>query len=850
MNDSLFHFQDLFNLMKFLKYLFFFWSLVICFIFPGNLKAQSLPQNLSNINVKDLSDAQIRNLLQQAQASGYTDNQVLAQAQSRGMTDDQVQALQKRITDIRTKDGTNTNGNNLDGIDTSTQKVGNNASNRKLNFITDTSSIIRQRNLKDIYDGLKPKIFGADLFKDKNIKFEPNLKIATPLNYIVGPEDQILINVYGKSVANWKLDVSSEGNINIPGIGLLNVSGKTIEHATNLIKERLKASNYALGNGTSVQVNLGNIRSIKVIIIGQAFRPGTYTLPSLATVFNALYAAGGPAENGSFRLIQVIRNNKVVSHFDLYDFLTKGEQKNNLTLQDQDVIQIPTYRNRVELFGEVKIPGLFETLPGETLNDLLKFSGGFNEQAYTSKIKVVQVSDQQKKLTDVLENDFQAYTPIRGDKYIIEKILNRYENRVTISGAVFRPGEYELQKGITVSGLIANAAGLKEDAFEGRGNITRLKPDNTKELISFSLKDIVNKKTPDIFLQREDSVRIVSIFDLRDKYKVTIQGEVRKPGKFAYKDSMTVQDLIIEAGGFAEGGSSKRIEVARRINNGDPNSKNSIVAQVFSVNVDIALKNREGDFILKPYDIVSIYGLPGYEKQRTLKVEGEILYPGYYTIQQKNEKISDIILRAGGLTASADIEGGTLKRSNLAILGVEKNKADTLELQKERIERLNRLKKTFKDSTKTEDTVARNNFVGIDLKEILEKPGSDIDLLVEDGDVIRIPKKQQVVRVNGDVLFPSAVVFNNGKNFNDYVLNAGGYSPRAYKSGAYIVYPNGTVRGTKHFLFFRTHPDVKPGSEIYVPKKPEPKGDTGVQILGYATAIASLASIIITIIKL
>lgn len=850
MNESLFHFQDFFNLMIFLKRLFFLLVLVMCVIITGNVKAQSLPQNLSNVNVSDLSDAQIRNLLQQAQATGLTDSQVLAQAQSRGMTDDQVQALQKRITDIRTKDGSNTLDNNQNGNDTTSLKSTGNTSNRKLNYNTDTTLLTRQRNLKDIYESLKPKIFGADLFKDKNIKFEPNLKLATPINYIVGPEDQLLINVYGKSVANWKLDVTTEGNINIPGVGLLNVSGKTIDRATNLIKERLRASNYAIGGGTSVQVSLGNIRSIKVIIIGQVFKPGTYTLPSVATVFNALYAAGGPSEAGSFRLIQVIRNNKVVSHLDLYDFLTKGEQKNNITLQDQDVIQIPTYRNRVELFGEVKIPGLFETLPGETLSDLLKFSGGFNEQAYTAKIKVVQVSDQQKKLTDVLENDFASYTPIRGDKYVIEKILNRYENRVIISGAVFRPGEYELQKGLTVSGLIANAAGLKEDAFDGRGSITRLKSDNTKELVSFNLKDINSKKTPDIFLQREDSIRIVSVFDLRDKYKVTIQGEVRKQGKFAYKDSMTVQDLILEAGGFAEGASAKRIEVSRRIDNGDPNSKNSKVAQVYVVNVDIGLKNGLGDFKLKPYDIVSIYVLPGYEKQRTVKVEGEILYPGYYTIQLKNEKISDIVLRAGGLTASADIEGGTLKRSNLAILGVEKNKADTLELQKERIERLNRLKKTFKDSTKTEDTVARNNFVGIDLKEILEKPGTDIDLLVEDGDVIRVPKKQQVVRVNGDVLFPSAVVFNNGKNFNEYVLNAGGYSPRAYKSGAYIVYPNGTVRGTRHFLFFRSHPEVKPGSEIYVPKKPEPKGDTGAQIIGYATALASLASIIITIIKL
>jgi len=830
--------------MKYLKLILFSVALIFCCITtrvsaqvsttPG---LQSIPQNLSNVDVNQLSDAQIGQLLQQAQANGLSDSQVITQAQARGMSDDQQQLLQKRIEDYRAKHGTSDKSGN--GIDTSFQTT------RKVTSDEGDTSSGKGPN-----DGGKSRIFGADLFRNKNIRFEPNIKIATPINYIVGPDDQLYINVYGKSVANWRLEVSPDGNINLPGVGILNVGGRTIEQATAAIKGKLAANNYAVGQGTSVQVTLGNIRSIQVMLVGQVVRPGTYTLPSLATVFNALYAAGGPNDNGSFRQIAIIRNNRVIRHLDVYDFLTKGEQKDNIVLQDQDIIQIPTYRTRVDMSGEVKIPDLFEVLPGESLQDVLNFAGGFTDHAYTARIQVIQISDQQKRITDVLEDDYKSYTPLRGDKYIIERILNRYENRVTISGAVFRPGVYELEKGLTLSKLIAHASGLTEDAFSGHGSIIRLKSDNSKELIPFSVEAIMNKTAADIPLQREDSISIASIFDLRNKYKVTIKGEVRKPGTFAYADSMTVEDLIIQAGGFEEGASAKRIEVSRRVNNSDPTSKNSIVAQVFSVNVDEGLKGTAADFRLQPFDNISVYSLPGYEKQRTVKVEGQVLYPGYYTIQKKDEKISDIIARAGGLSASADVEGGTLKRSNTAILGVDKNKAtDTAELARDRAARLSRLKQNYQDSTSM-DTTMRNNYVGIDLKKILEHPGTNIDLLVEDGDEIRIPKEQQIVRVNGQVLYPSAVVYSGGKTFKDYVLNAGGYSPEALRRGAYVVYANGTVRGTRKFLFFNSHPEVKAGSEIYVPRKPPPNPNAAQNVLGFTTGLATLGAVILGIISL
>jgi protein involved in polysaccharide export with SLBB domain len=829
--------------MKYIKSFLFIIAVILACSATNIAVAQSIPQNLSGVNVNNLSDAQIRQLMQQAQASGLSDSQLVQQAQSRGLPADQAEVLQKRIAAIRSSGSATGKGEN-DNSDTT--------QSRSLNYKVDsvTDSLGNSKKNPDIFEGLKPKIFGADLFRNTNLSFEPNLKIATPVNYIVGPDDQLNISIYGNSLANWKLNVSPEGDINIPGIGLVNVSGKTIEQATASIRGKLIANNYAIGRGTNFQVSLGNIRSIKVIMVGEVQKPGSYTLSSLSTVFNALYAAGGPNDNGSFRQIEIIRNNRIIRHLDVYDFLTKGDQKDNISLQDQDVIRIPTYRIRVEMAGEVKHPALFEVLPGETLADVIRFAGGFTDQAYTSLIKISQIVDQQRRITDVIENDFKNYIPLRGDKYVVERILERFENRVTINGAVFRPGQYELQKGLSLLQLIQKAAGLKEDAFTGLGSITRLKPDNTTEIISFNLQDLLNKSAPDIALQREDVVNISSIFDLRDKYIVTIKGDVRQGGSFAYADSMSVADLIVKAGGFAEGASPKRIEVARRILDSDPNSKSSLVANVFSVNVDADLKSDQTSFRLKPYDIVSIYSLPGYETQRTIKVEGEVLYPGYYTIQKKNEKISDIVARAGGLTASADVEGGTLKRDNISILGVDKSKVDTAALQRERLDRISRLKQSYKDSTNNDNAQLRNNYVGIDLKDILKQPGSSIDLIMEDGDILRIPKQQQIVRVNGEVLYPSAVVFDKNKSFKDYVYNAGGFAPTALKRGAYVVYPNGTVRGTRKFLFFNSHPPIKAGSEIYVPKKPQPKTSAIGEILALTTGLASLTAIILGIIKL
>jgi protein involved in polysaccharide export with SLBB domain len=781
--------------------------------------------NLSTINVDQLSDKQISDAVQQAHSSGLTDDQLISQARQRGLSAAEATKLVTRMASLRTQ-----------GASADTDVI---TTSRKVNQPAQNDTAPPPASSTQL------PIFGSNLFSSRDLKFEPNLKLATPVNYVLGPDDQLNINVYGNSLVNWKLNVSPEGNINIPGVGILNVAGKTVEQATAAIKSKLAANNYAIGRGTNVQVTLGDIRSIKVIITGQVVKPGTFTVPSLATVFNALSAAGGPSANGTFRQIQVIRNNRIIRTLDIYDFLVRGDQKNNIGLRDQDIIYVPTYRNRVSIVGEIKVPAYFEVIPGETLQNVIDFAGGFTDRAYTARIRVSQVNEQQRRISDIFENDFRSYTPLRGDAYTVDAILDRYENRVTLNGAVFRPGEFELSKGLTLSQLITKAAGLREDAFMNRATITRLKPDNTSETIAFSVRDIVNKVT-DIPLQREDVITISSIFDLRIQYQVSITGEVRSPGNYPYSDSLRIEDLILKAGGFTEGASTMRIEVARRVTDSDPRSKDTRVAQVFTLNVNRQLTPEQNNFVLRPFDIVSVYTLPGYESQRTVKVEGEVLYPGIYTLEKKGEKISDIIKRAGGLTAMADVEGGTLRRENTAILGVDPARADTGAISRDRAAQLNRLKQINRDTTSD----FRNNYVGIELGKILENPGSKIDLLLEANDLIRIPKEQQIVKVNGEVLYPSAVVYSSGKSFKSYVSNAGGFSPNALERRAYVVYPNGTVKATHKVLFFRSYPSVKAGSEIYVPRKAPRRGISTQEVLGLTTGVASLGAIILGIISL
>jgi len=820
--------------------------------------------NLSTVKVDDLTDVQIRQIIQRASALGYTEtSQIVQTASAQGLNQGEVQKLGDRIDKLKREDASKGNKSaSGDGLSQNNQN--NEYRGRSYKNTADSADTSRTQKRydenklpdRDLFGNLVPKVFGEELFKNSNkVSFEPNLRMATPKSYVIGPDDELIIDLTGDNEASYNLKVTPDGTIRLQYVGLVAVGGLTIEEATSKIRSTMSRTYPGLRTGrSSVAINLGNIRSIKVTIIGEAVRPGSYTLSSLSTVFNALYASGGPNKNGSFRKINVIRNGKTVANVDVYDFLLKGVQK-NIRLQDQDVINVPVYQTRVEVSGEVKRPALYEMLNTENLQNAIDFAGGFSSQAYTANVKVLQNTSKERKIVDVDVEKFNTYKPVNGDKYIVETILDRFENRVEILGAVFRPGKYEVQKGLTLRGLIAKADGLKEDAFLARGYISRLNIDNSPSLISFDVQKVLNGADGDIALQREDKVTISSIFDLRDEYKLEVQGEVRHPGIFKYSDNVSLESIIQMAGGLKEGATPNRVEISRRVKNSDARSTTASTAQIFTVDIDQNLRLVGEPFILQPFDIVFVRNSEGYQTQRNVIIQGEVLYPGMYTIQRKDERISDLVKRAGGLTALAFTEGGSLKRPGPPKLRKEKNTADSLKAVEERFRLLNlrRLQRqagvTDTLSLKQDSASLTSEMVGINLKGILQNPNSKIDLILQDGDIINIPIELQTVKVSGEVLKPTNIVYSRGKSMKEYINESGGFTYNGNKKAAYIEYANGSIKSTRSFLFFRNHPKVTPGAEIFVPKR-APREKIGIAgIAAISSALASLAVIIVTLLN-
>ncbi len=825
-------------------------SLLAFFVLVGitiPVMSQTNPQNLSNIRVDDLNDDQIRAMMRQIEASGLGEAQLEQVAQARGMRPEEIAKLRQRVNKIKEQDKKGASQQDPNAPPKSS------SSGRDLNFETDT--VPGQRNPETEADKalmeLRSKIFGADLFRNSNLTFEPNLSMATPKNYVIGPNDELLIDIYGNNEVSYNLRVSPDGNINVEYVGVIPVSGLTIEAATSRIRSRLATVYGGLRNGsTNLNVALGNIRSIKVILTGEITKPGTYTLPSLANLFNALYSSGGPTENGSFRAIELIRGGKKVATLDIYDFLMRGEMAGNLRLQDQDIIRVPVYKSRIEIVGEVKRPGIFELLNNESFRDLLNFAGDFNENAFKARVKVLKNTDTERRIADLTVDQFTSYRPTSGDKFFVDRVLERFANRVSIDGAVFRPGQYELEPGLTLSGLIRKAEGIKEDAFLPRGYITRLRADNQPQILSFSVSGILDGTTPDIPLFREDLVNISSIFDLKEEYVVTIDGEVRRPGAFSYAEGMTLEELILKAGGLTEAAATKRIDVARRVKDSNISSTSAETAQVFQIDIDRNLNFSSPKFQLQPFDIVSVRSSIGYEIQRQVKVEGEVLYPGTYTITNRDERVSDLLKRAGGLTALAYVEGASLKREGPSRLGTM-GEINTQEEERDKIATLQRLQKSVKDSLDVPaQEILKNVYVGIELDKIIENPGGQLDLILEEGDILRIPKQLQTVKVNGEILYPVTTIFNENRGFKYYVSQGGGFSDNSLKRRSYVIYANGAVKSTSKILFFNNYPKVDPGAEIFVPKKEFRQGLSAQELLGITTGIASLGAIILGIINL
>ncbi len=796
----------------------------------------------TNTKVDELSDAQILQIIKQAESMGYTSEAQIEQiALSKGVKQDEIAKFKARVEKLKKQGGA-----------TQTASKPSVAAGREYSETTAGGAIDNAKKENDAE--IKSKIFGADLFNNGSITFEPNLRMATPKSYIIGPDDKLIIDLTGDNERSYDLQVSPEGVINLEYVGRIAVGGLSIEQASAKIKTAMSKTYPALRTGrTSVAINLGNIRSIQVTVTGQATKAGTYTLPSLANVYRALYVSGGPSANGTFRNIQVIRNNRVVATIDVYDFLLKGLQQGNIRLQDQDVINIPAYDKRVEISGEVKDAAIFEVKGTETLQDVINFAKGFTSEAYMAKIKAFQNTNKERKITDIPATQYAAYQPKNGDKFVVEAILERFENRVEIIGAVFRPGIYALDQGLTLSGLIRKADGITEDAFLNRGYINRLNPDKTQYFISFDVAKLLSGEEKDILLTREDKVTISSVFDLREEYTVTIQGEVRAPGTFEYADNLTLGDVVQMAGGFKEGATPSRIEVSRRIKNTDPSSISSRTAELFVVSVDENLRILGDKFVIRPFDIISIRNSEGYSIQKQVKIEGEVLYPGMYTITSKDYRISDLIKRAGGLSPYAYAEGASLKRPGAEKVNpADKNAINNKEEDEKKFLNLERVQeKTVKgnDSSKIDEKLVQSNLVGIDLESILSKPLSRQDLILEEGDIIRVPKQLQTVKVTGEVLNPNSIVYVPGKSFKQYINGAGGFTNSALKKGAYIKYANGSAEAAKKFLFFNNYPKVKPGAEILVPVRAEREKLSAQAWIGIGTGIATLGAIIVGLIR-
>lgn len=791
------------------------------------------PAQIQQIKVDDLTDEQIRQIVEEMKANKLSINQLDGFAVQKGIPSSGVLKLKARIRSLNLEKELQ-----YDVPIPEYQETGRGINMENMTY--ESAGHIQP------VTPTKKQIFGSELFSNKNLTFEPNLRIPTPSNYRLAAGDEILIDVYGYSEVQHKLQVSPEGNIRIPYLGPIYVNGLTMEEARIRITKQLSTIYGGIkSNNTFVQVSLGTIRSIKVLLIGEVVRPGTYTLPSLASVANALYVSGGPDDNGSFRDIEVVRGGSVVARFDLYDFLTRGDLSNNIILQDQDIVKVNPYKTRVTLEGQVKRPAIFEAKEGETLQTILDFAGGFTDLAFRDIIRASRINSKQREIITVEKSQTSQFPLHSGDRFFVDAILDRFTNRVTISGAVFHPGDYALEKNMTVSDLIKKADGVMEIASLSRGIIRRMKEDYTPSILNFNVLDVLSGKQL-VELRREDSVVIYSKLDLQEPYKVKISGMVNNAGYFEFADSMRLEDLILMAGGFKDAASMKRIEISRRIRGKSYSAQDTLLSIVeqFDVQNDLRSIPNAADYFLQPFDEIVIRKSPTYIEQVNVTIDGEVVYPGNYTINTTKERISDLLRRAGGFKAEAYPQGAVMLRKTYV------NASDSA-LLTYKLDVFTSKQKDSLNPLKLESDMLRNTqIVNIDLNEIIKNPRSKYDLILEEGDIVKIPKKLETVQLFGEVYFPKKIRHESKMNFRDYIRQAGGFTSDARRRRSYIVYANGDVKSTRKTLFFNSYPKVKPGAEIYIPSIGERKGLNTQEVLGLTTGMASLALIVVTILNL
>jgi len=824
------------------------------------LSIQSFSQNfsdLSNVNFSELSNSQIDLLLRRASSQGFNEFDLLKMARVQGMSQSELEKLDKRFKSAKT-----------------IARVAENASTP----LEETRLRKRWKEEMEVFREVESDIYGYDVFRGNTfLSFQSNLNVPTPLDYVIGPGDKLFIDIYGQSENYYQVEVSPDGDAILENIGPVNLSGLSLENAKKRLMSRFKPVYSGLNdNSTFINISVGIPRAIRVNIVGEVNLPGTYNFSAFNTAYNAIYVAGGITENATLREIKLYRNNKLVNTIDVYKFLNRGDGSSNIRLENNDLIVVGPYTNRVTIEGAVKIPGKFETKQDETLADLLSYSGGLSENAFKKSIKLTRIIDGELKIVDINSDQFEFFKPISGDKFLVDQIIEKYNNRVIVNGAVFRPGTFSVFDGMSIKDLIEKAGGLKSDVYYEKAYVVRTNKDYSTTTISIDLKNEMNN--PSFILKEEDILNILSLNDLSEDSYVEISGEINNPGVFPYSENLSVSDLILLAGGFKENASESRIEINRRLSSDEKLNENNIT-EILTFDFNQNLK--ESPIIIKPFDQIIIRKNPNFYVQQYARVEGEVMYPGKYAISSKNERISDLMNRSGGFKNMAYLKGATLIRltefaelksdltkkiknlNDLKIKVSSKKGALTesevllikridedlknLETQKNENKNLASYAKTEriseiikKNSVQGDIPISKSEAIGIDLEEIIRSPKSKSDLLLKEGDVIVVPKKVETVRLRGELLYPTTVRFIPNKSLKYYINSSGGFDNKAKRSDTYIVYANGDVARTKKFLFFNIYPKAEPGSEVIVPKKPLKNPIAANQLLNFTTGLATL----------
>lgn len=757
----------------------------------NGLYAQGISlDRLQSVKVNQLTDAQIKEAWKKIQDLGIPEQEAYKLLETRGMDPIEINEFKQRITIL--------------GLNRGSIKIAGINKKEDIDFSRDT--LVKFEKPKTplfgtsevLINGLP--LYGSQFFNQTEITFNPDFNLATPKSYVLGPGDELILLLTGLNETAVRTTITPEGNAYIPFAGSVFVNGFTIEQARSIIKNKMAKVYPALNSGKSqLAVNLGNPRTIKVTLVGEIKTPGTYTLSSLSSLFNALYFSGGPDTNGTLRAIELIRNNKILKTVDFYTFLQKGLLDGNIRLEDQDVIRIPVYQKRVSIAGQVKRPGVYELSANEGLQDLIKYAGGFSDMAYQSVAKIEQNNDVERQVKDVPASLFSNFIPQNGDKITFESIQNRFANRVILEGAVNRPGVYELSAGLSLASLLKKADGLKDEAYPERAYIKRTLPNLDKEFISFKPEDIL-KGIKDIPLFREDSVMIHNRADFLNNQYITIFGNVNKPGRFLYRKGMKLADLIALSGGLNEQAAAHNIEISRILKNSSDSVANQQV-ETFTINIQDA-STKGAEIELHALDFISVPRLVNFRPLGNISVNGEVLFPGDYAIQKRDETALDFIKRAGGISPYGSIESAQIFRNKIR--------------------------------------------VNLDLTQATWNPDTQKSMILLAGDSIYIPRVISFVKVAGSVNNPQYISYQNGRGLKYYINAAGGFLEDARVKGTYVQYANGLNKPVRHFLFFRNYPKVSPGSSIQVPQRnPNSKFRLGfAEISGITSAVTALIGLI------